>query len=327
MKGYKAFNKGLICRGKQYAENTVFEEKEAEIYRKGMHFCENPVDTLMHYQPVDKHGDLTEFAEVEALSDVHTSDDINRNLVYCTKKLKIGKKLKIEKFVTESINYLFEKIGRKDIKPNERCFEVSKYKEGLAVDEDSLHLYSSSDYCELVSKGMHSCLTANGDYSKLASSGYHSRLSTNGRFSKLIAKDDSQHLSANGENSTLISTGGWARLSANDACAMMVSTREYSRVSSNGGFSRLFAKGKCSRLVSTGNYTTISAMDKNSVAAAIGDNSKIKGVKGAWITLAEYKRIDNEYVCVCVKSAQIDGKILKPDVFYELVNGEFVEAD
>ena len=26
MKGYKAFKKGLVCKGKQYAENTVFEE-------------------------------------------------------------------------------------------------------------------------------------------------------------------------------------------------------------------------------------------------------------------------------------------------------------
>ena len=26
MKGYKGFKKGLMCRGKQYAEDTVFEE-------------------------------------------------------------------------------------------------------------------------------------------------------------------------------------------------------------------------------------------------------------------------------------------------------------
>lgn len=30
MKGYKAFNKGLVCRGKQYAENTIFEEEKYE---------------------------------------------------------------------------------------------------------------------------------------------------------------------------------------------------------------------------------------------------------------------------------------------------------
>ena len=42
MKGYKGFSKGLVCRGKQYAENTVFEEDDAKICKSGMHFCENP---------------------------------------------------------------------------------------------------------------------------------------------------------------------------------------------------------------------------------------------------------------------------------------------
>ena len=46
MKGYKAFEKGLICRGKQYAENTVFEEDEAVICRKGMHICKDPLEVL-----------------------------------------------------------------------------------------------------------------------------------------------------------------------------------------------------------------------------------------------------------------------------------------
>ena len=44
MKGYKAFKKGLVCRGKRYAEYTVFEEEDAEICRSGMHFCKNPLD-------------------------------------------------------------------------------------------------------------------------------------------------------------------------------------------------------------------------------------------------------------------------------------------
>ena len=50
MKGYKGFSKGLVCRGKQYAENTVFEEDDAQICQSGMHFCENPFDVLTHME-------------------------------------------------------------------------------------------------------------------------------------------------------------------------------------------------------------------------------------------------------------------------------------
>ena len=47
MKGYKAFNKGLVYRGKQYAENAVFEEKNAEVCKKEMHFCKNLLDLFL----------------------------------------------------------------------------------------------------------------------------------------------------------------------------------------------------------------------------------------------------------------------------------------
>ena len=58
MRGYKAFKKGLICKDKQYAENTVFEEKEAVICNCGMHFCKNPLDVLEYYPLVDENGEL-----------------------------------------------------------------------------------------------------------------------------------------------------------------------------------------------------------------------------------------------------------------------------
>lgn len=106
MKGYKAFNKGLICRGKQYAENTVFEEKNAEVCKKGMHFCENPLDTLNYYPLIDDAGNVTEFAEVEALDEVKTDD----NKKFCTKKLKIGTKINLSQFIKASFNTLFQNI-------------------------------------------------------------------------------------------------------------------------------------------------------------------------------------------------------------------------
>lgn len=89
MKGYKGFEKGMICKGKQYAENTIFEEKNAEICKSGMHFCKRPLDVLGYYEPTNEKGELNDFAEVEALDECKTDDEIK----YCTKKLKVGAKI------------------------------------------------------------------------------------------------------------------------------------------------------------------------------------------------------------------------------------------
>ena len=58
MKGYKAFEKGMICRGKQYRENTVFEEDAAEICKRGMHFCKFPLDVLEYYHLFYEKGNI-----------------------------------------------------------------------------------------------------------------------------------------------------------------------------------------------------------------------------------------------------------------------------
>ena len=147
MKGYKAFEKGLVCKGKQYAENTVFEENEAKVCKSGMHFCENPLDVLDYYPLIDNNGELTEFAEVEALDEVLTDD----NKKYCTKKLKIGAKLDLPAFVKASIDFQFEKtLVKKTIRKSKSA---------------------SGDSSQLAASGYYSKLAASGHYSVVAGVG------------------------------------------------------------------------------------------------------------------------------------------------------------
>lgn len=105
MKGYKGFDKDFKCRGKQYAENTVFEEPNAELCKSGMHFCENPIDVLEYYGFVDDDANLNEFAEVEALGDVKTEGNKS-----CTNKLKVGAKLGIMGFVKAFVDLTIERV-------------------------------------------------------------------------------------------------------------------------------------------------------------------------------------------------------------------------
>ncbi|MGN1339168.1 MAG: hypothetical protein ACI4WS_02640, partial [Oscillospiraceae bacterium] len=108
MKGYKGFDHNFCCQGKQYAENTVFEEENAELCRNGMHFCENPFDVLGYYGFVDDNGNINEFAEVEALGDVKKGEN-----KCCTTKLKIGAKIGIARLVKAFVDFTLERCSDK----------------------------------------------------------------------------------------------------------------------------------------------------------------------------------------------------------------------
>ena len=171
MKGYKAFEKGLICREKQYFQHTVFEEEKAEICNSGMHFCENPLDTLDFYPLIDDNGDLTEFAEVEALDEVKTDD----NKKFCTRKLKIGAKLDLNAFIKASVEFVFSKTNEKNTNAS------SGNGSQLANSGNNSQLANSGYGSKLASSGDYSQLASSGDYSKLASSGYGSQLASSGK--------------------------------------------------------------------------------------------------------------------------------------------------
>ena len=157
MKGYKGFEPGLICRGKQYAENTVFEEEEAEICSYGMHFCENPFDVLDYYGFINDTGDFNEFAEVEALDEVKT--DNNRK--FCTKKLKIGAKLSISKFINACVDFAIEKTST--------CIADNKISSG-----DSAQIGSSGDFAQIGSSGDSAQIGSSGKDCVICCAGHNS---------------------------------------------------------------------------------------------------------------------------------------------------------
>ena len=97
--------------------------------------------------------------------------------------------------------------------------------------------------------------------------------------------------------------------------------------SNTGDCSAATNTGNRSAATNTGDWSAATVEGKESVAMAIGYNSKAKGSLGCFIVLAEYKELGGKYHIVDVKSAKVDGEKIKPDTFYKLINGEFVEAD
>ena len=158
IKGYKAFGKELICNpdgiAKQYKEHTTFEEDgdvDLGPCRKGvMHFCEDPFDVLSAYPLVNSDGEITEFAEVEAVGDVRNYKDQS-----ITNKLHIGAKLNLKGFVKACVDFTIEKTK----------FEI---------DKDSDSDISSGDYAQIGSSGYYAKITSEGKKSVVMAAGFDS---------------------------------------------------------------------------------------------------------------------------------------------------------
>ena len=158
MKGYKGFEPGLVCKGKQYAENTVFKEDKAEPCARGMHFCEDPFEVLNYYPIIDNNGNFNEFAEVEAL-DTPATDDGKK---FASTKLKIGAKLSFKGFIEICVDFALKKTK----------------------------LDSGGSAC-IGSSGDDACIGSSGDDARIGSSGYGAVIMCAGNNSKVKAKKGS----------------------------------------------------------------------------------------------------------------------------------------
>ena len=145
-KGYKAFNPGMICKDKQYAENTDYEEVGGKICEKGMmHYCVNPFDVLNFYDLVDESGKFSDFAEVKALDQPISGSDGK----FATKKLHIGAKLSFAGFIKACIDYTKEQT-------------IVNMPKSDVTTGDSAQIGSSGDYAQIDSTAIDSVICCAG---------------------------------------------------------------------------------------------------------------------------------------------------------------------
>ena len=120
---------------------------------------------------------------------------------------------------------------------------------------------------------------------------------------------------------------GFIKACIDFACEKTIKNMPSNKVN-KGDYAQIGSSGDFAQIGSSGDSAQIDISGNTSVGAAIGINSIIKGAVGNWITLAEWAYDSDKQRCapVCVKSAQIDGEIIKADTWYKLADGEFVEV-
>ena len=328
MKGYKAFSKGMICRGKQYAENTVFEEDEAIVCEKGMHFCKEPLEVLEYYPLVDGNGNISEFAEVEALDEPKTDDGQK----YCSKKLKIGAKISFAKLVQASVNFEYEKIANTKIKTTKKDYAQIGSSGNLAQIGSSgyyAQIGSSGNLAKIGSSGDSAQIGSSGNLAQIGSSGDSAQIGSSGNLAQIGSSGNLAQIGSSGYYAQIGSSGNLAQIGSSGDYAQIGSSGNLAKIGSSGDYAQIGSSGNLAKIGSSGNLAKINSTGKYAVICCAGDNCIAKGKIGSWITLSEWKFDENEKcnIPICVKTEKIDGIKIKEDTFYRLKNGEFVEVN
>ena len=198
IKGYKAFNRGMICKGKQYEENTTYEENGNEICEAGvMHFCENPFDVLNYYPLIDENGDISDFAQVEAIGGIYKREDKS-----ATNKLHIGAKLGLKGFIKACVDFTIEKTRIEPAKDNE-----------TDSGGNSAQIGSSGNSAQIGSSGNSAKIGSSGNYAKIGSSGNYAQIGSSGNSAKITSEGNNSVVMAAGYNSIVkAKIGSWITL-------------------------------------------------------------------------------------------------------------------
>ena len=201
---YKATDKNMMCRGKQYEVGKTYTEEKADCCTAGMHACEVPCDVL-HYYHV---SDGVRFFQVECGGEVDKSDEDSK--FACT-ELTVKGELKLTDMLKIGVEAVMKRVKEKTAGAKETA--ASGYCSTGAA---------SGNYSTGAASGYYSTGAASGNYSTGAASGYYSTGAASGNYSTGAASGDYSTGAASGYYSTGAASGycSTAEVSGKDSIAV-----------------------------------------------------------------------------------------------------------
>jgi len=132
---------------------------------------------------------------------------------------------------------------------------------------------------------------------------------------------------ATGDRGAASATGDQGAASATGYRGAASATGDQGAASATGYQGAASATGYQGAASATGDRGAASATGDQSIACAHGIYSSASGSLGNWIVLSEWSDESGEWQRINVKAFKVDGKRIKPEVFYTLKNGKPVEAE
>ena len=176
---YKAMDKNMQCRGKQYEVGKTYREDKADCGNAGMHACKNPMDVLLHYPLKDS----PRFFEVECGGNMDKSG--GNSILACT-ELTVKGELNFAGLVNATVNAVFNRVKGKEP-------------------------FSSGRFSTAGSSGDYSTAGSSGDSSTAGSSGYYSTAGSSGDCSTAAATGAHCSAKADGKDNVAVANGAHSK--------------------------------------------------------------------------------------------------------------------
>ena len=151
--------------------------------------------------------------------------------------------------------------------------------------------------------------------------------SDNGNSAKIGSSGDYAQIGSSGDSAKIGSSGDYAKIGSSGYSAKIGSSGDSAQIGSSGDSAKIGSSGYSAKIGSSGDSAKIDSSGQNSVIMCAGYNSKAKAAIGSWITLAEWRKIEGVWKPICVKTEQVDGKRIKADTYYKLIDGKFEEIE
>ena len=356
---YKGFDENLCCKGFQYEIGKEYEQEgDIEGCRSGFHACINPFDVLNYYNVNGKNR----FCEVEQTGIIRTDSYGTKQ---SSSKIKIKTEIGISGLFKAGVEWIKEKTNPitiiKDIEGNRDnpssdstqigsndCFAKinsssdfaqigsSGYNDQIRSSGNSAKIGSSGNHAQISSSGDSTQIGSIGNYTKIDSSGASSMIGSSGNAAQIYSSGDSTQIglignytkiSSSGCNAQISSSGYYTKISSSGDFAQIGLIGDSTQISSSGDYTKIYSSSDSAKIDSSGDSTQIDSTGEYSVICCTGDNSRVKAKIGSWVTLSEWKYSAEKKrnIPVCVKTEYVDGKRIKEDSWYQLINGEFTE--
>ncbi len=314
MTTYKGTDRAMKCRGFQYELGKKFTwDGAVRCGDRGGHSVVCPMDALSYYSPVDGGR----YFECEAGGTIDGKNNVDSKIA--SSELTLKSEIGLDGLIKEQFDYV------KQLAEGNAAQEDGDH---AAAQEYRGHAAAQGDRGHAAAQGDRGHAAAQGDLGHAAAQGYRGHAAAQGDLGHAAAQGDLGHAAAQGEGGHAAAQGEGGHAAAQGDWGHAAAQGDLGHAAAQGDWGHAAAQGDRGHAAAQGHRGHAEVHGEDAIAAAFGIDGKVMAGKvGAWLTAYEWENTGSGFHIKAGKCVRVDGEKIKPNVWYTLKNGEFVEVE